>query len=729
MTEHGSNNNDQGNSAASGAAAHFAAAMMPGALHQGALPPGMTMPAAAPVPVTAMPAAAPMPGTAMPAASMAPGMQAVMPAPGTLPQAGNDEAAAAAAAAAAAQAAQFQQYQQFLQFQAFQAQMNAAQGAPAPGAAPGQAAPGVGAVPQMGQGQPAQADMMAQYQQFLQYQSFMQMQQMQQMQMQQVQDQAGVMPQAPGQPPVQPVQQIASQQPVQAVQVAPQIALMPPMQPVMPGMPAVPLAQPAPQPQPQVQQLPQLQPQVPPQAVVPEQSAVPVESALQNVSYLQQQLPGESGGTVAGTGAAGADTGHGAAEAEAASRADAGASSDAVTLAYAGASADAAAVGKTDAGADVRDGRRGRVEYVGVLPAGDERRDSYTGRRRDGAGAVALFERNDGLYELVNRFLRYLGNEKGYSVLTVRSYKEVLGRSIEILCPEDGPALLDEWQNIGRNQVRTLARNFNFTADQERYASSSVVHSLHVISSFFSYLIRRRILNSNPMEFITMPRASKPLPRVLSLNEVDMLSESLKGDSPYDLRNYAMQQLLFASGLRVGELVSLNIGDIDFDMREVRVTGKGNKQRVVPVGREALRALKEYLKVRDTFKPVNNAFFVNRDGTRLSTRSVSAKIRKAAQKCGLDGKVTPHKLRHSFATQMMGNGADLRMVQEMLGHAALGTTQIYTHVDVARLKDVYSRAHPRAVPPDSEFNQQKLREQLTQSLSSLNEMTGDKDQI
>lgn len=714
MTEHGSNNNDQGNSAASGAAAHFAAAMMPGARHQGALPPGMTMPAAAPVP-----------GIAMPAVSMAPGMQAVMPAPGTQPQAGNDEAAAAAAAAAAAQAAQFQQYQQFLQFQAFQAQMNAAQGAPARG----QAVPGVRAVPQMGQwqptqGQPAQADMMAQYQQFLQYQSFMQMQQMQ---MQQVQAQAGVMPQPPGQPPLQQVSQIASQQPVQAVQVAPQIALMPPMQPVMPGMPAVPLAQPAPQSQ--VQQQPQLQPQVPPQPAVPEQSTVLVESALQNVSYLQQQLPGESGGTEAGAGASEADTGHVSAEAEAASRADAGASSDAGTSADAVTSADAAAVGKADVGADVRDGRTGRIEYVGVLPAGDERRDSYTGRRRDGAGAVALFERNDGLYELVNRFLRYLGNEKGYSVLTVRSYKEVLGRSIEILCPEDGPALLDEWQNIGRNQVRTLARNFNFTADQERYASSSVVHSLHVISSFFSYLIRRRILNSNPMEFITMPRASKPLPRVLSLNEVDMLSESLKGDSPYDLRNYAMQQLLFASGLRVGELVSLNIGDIDFDMREVRVTGKGNKQRVVPVGREALRALKEYLKVRDTFKPVNNAFFVNRDGTRLSTRSVSAKIRKAAQKCGLDGKVTPHKLRHSFATQMMGNGADLRMVQEMLGHAALGTTQIYTHVDVARLKDVYSRAHPRAVPPDSEFNQQKLREHLSQSLSSLNEMTGDKDQI
>ena len=711
MTEQGSNNNDQGNSAASGAAAHFAAAMMPGAWHQGALPPGMTMPAAAPVPVTAMPAA-----------SMAPGMQAAMPAPGTQPQAGNDEAAAA-------QAAQFQQYQQFLQFQAFQAQMNAAHGAPAPGAAPGQAGPGVGAVPQMGQGQPtlgqpAQADMMAQYQQFLQYQSFMQMQQMQ---MQQVQAQAGVMPQSPGQLPLQQVSQIASQQPVQAVQAAPQIALMPPMQPVMPGMPAVPLAQPAPQSQ--VQQQPQLQPQLPPQPAVPEQSTVLVESALQNVSYLQQQLPGESGGSEAGAGVSEADTGHGADEAEAASRADAGASSDAGTSAYAGTSADAAAVGKADAGADVRDGRTGRIEYVGVLPAGDERRDSYTGRRRDGAGAVALFERNDGLYELVNRFLRYLGNEKGYSVLTVRSYKEVLGRSIEILCPEDGPALLDEWQNIGRNQVRTLARNFNFTADQERYASSSVVHSLHVISSFFSYLIRRRILNSNPMEFITMPRASKPLPRVLSLNEVDMLSESLKGDSPYDLRNYAMQQLLFASGLRVGELVSLNIGDIDFDMREVRVTGKGNKQRVVPVGREALRALKEYLKVRDTFKPVNNAFFVNRDGTRLSTRSVSAKIRKAAQKCGLDGKVTPHKLRHSFATQMMGNGADLRMVQEMLGHAALGTTQIYTHVDVARLKDVYSRAHPRAVPPDSEFNQQKLREHLSQSLSSLNEMTGDKDQI
>lgn len=358
----------------------------------------------------------------------------------------------------------------------------------------------------------------------------------------------------------------------------------------------------------------------------------------------------------------------------------------------------------------------------------DKRIDPITGRRRDGAKSVELFEENEGLYTLVNTYLRYLKIERAYSFLTIKAYKEVLGRAIKFLGYgiEDEGYALTSWQEVGKREIRSLARSFNFTLDKKRHSSSSVAHSLRIMSSFFNYLIKSKIIISNPMEFITVPKAANTLPRVLSLNEIELLSEQMDGDSPKDIRDYAIEQLLFASGLRVSELVSLNLGDIDFDMKEVRVIGKGDKQRIVPVGRSALEALQRYLSCRATFKPVDNAFFVNRFGTRLTVRSVSKYIKQAANKCGLEGKVTPHKLRHSFATQLLINGADLRMVQEMLGHANLGTTQIYTHVDVAHLRDVYNKAHPRAT---AKANSDEVNQELDKSLDILDNLTKQDDEI
>lgn len=310
-----------------------------------------------------------------------------------------------------------------------------------------------------------------------------------------------------------------------------------------------------------------------------------------------------------------------------------------------------------------------------------------------------LFEQDSGLYHYANLFLRHIRDERGYSPLTFQSYKETLERVIKFLsarpCTASATGLLSSWSMLDKLDMRALSRHLNFKSNDERYSSASIAHAVHVVSSFFTYLQRQHLIATNPMQFITAPKAKNALPRVLSAQEVDQLT-STELKTPQDIRNRAITELLFSSGLRVGELISLNLGDISFDMREVRVVGKGDKERVVPVGRVALEAIERYLAVRSYFKPRDNALFVNRLGTRLNVRTVQTFIKEAAKNTGLTGTVTPHKLRHSFATELLNHGADLRLVQEMLGHSNLGTTQIYTHVDLARLQDVYNHAHPRA---------------------------------
>lgn len=354
------------------------------------------------------------------------------------------------------------------------------------------------------------------------------------------------------------------------------------------------------------------------------------------------------------------------------------------------------------------------------------------------------FPRNDGLYCEVNSFIRYMRDERHFSPLTIRSYKELLGRVIAFLerpVANNARACAGlRWQMVDKQVIRAIGRFLNFkeaptkkagaaasaagtAAEQitgagagyagligqtessgasgtERYASASVAHGINVLSSFFTFLQKRCGLEHNPMVHLHSPKVRNELPRVLSLREVEQLSTGCASvdNSFVAVRDRAIVALLFSSGLRVSELVSLNLYDVDFEMREVRVIGKGNKERVVPVGSVALEALRQYLQMRPMVKPVDNALFVGNRGKRLTTRLVQSHIKAAAEKEELGGRVTPHKLRHAFATQLLSNGVDMRLVQEMLGHANLATTQVYTHIDIKHLQEVYDRAHPRASP-------------------------------
>ena len=358
------------------------------------------------------------------------------------------------------------------------------------------------------------------------------------------------------------------------------------------------------------------------------------------------------------------------------------------------------------------------------------------------------FPRNDGLYCEVNSFIRYMRDERHLSPLTIRSYKELLGRVITFLerpVANNARACAGlRWQMVDKQVIRAIGRFLNFkeapikkagaaagaaasaagtAAEQitgagagyagligqtessgasgtERYASASVAHNINVLSSFFTFLQKRCGLEHNPMVHLHSPKVRNALPRVLSLREVEQLSTGCASvdNSFVAVRDRAIVALLFSSGLRVSELVSLNLYDVDFEMREVRVIGKGNKERVVPVGSVALEALRQYLQMRPMVKPVDNALFVGNRGKRLTTRLVQSHIKAAAEKEELGGRVTPHKLRHAFATQLLSNGVDMRLVQEMLGHANLATTQVYTHIDIKHLQEVYDRAHPRASP-------------------------------
>lgn len=346
-----------------------------------------------------------------------------------------------------------------------------------------------------------------------------------------------------------------------------------------------------------------------------------------------------------------------------------------------------------------------------------------TGEARNWGEMAEFFSREDGLYADANLFLSYIRFEKRYSLATFKSYKEVLARVISLLDKETeaGRWTVKTWNDVGKMQMRSIQRMFAMGQNNTRYASASVAHSIHALSSFFKFLKKREIVDGNQMDFISSPRVKNALPRVLSVNEIDRLtSEPLT--TPNEVRDRAITELLFASGLRISELVSLNLGDIDFDMKEVRVTGKGNKTRIVPVGEVALAAIRNYLDIRNEFKPIDDAVFLNRFGYRITARAIQSRFKKTAIRTGLEGKVTPHKLRHSFATQLLSNGADLRLVQEMLGHSSLAATQIYTHMDLAALKDVVAHSHPRAQPDAKSGRQEEAQDNLSKSqelISSL----------
>lgn len=289
-------------------------------------------------------------------------------------------------------------------------------------------------------------------------------------------------------------------------------------------------------------------------------------------------------------------------------------------------------------------------------------------------------------------FIHYLQVERRLSPHTVSSYARVLTRAALILAKE---TTLTSFAAVDADAMRLLQRAFNFTPEVERRSSRSVAHDLYALSALFKFLLRTDKMQVNPITFIKVPKVKAPLPRVFSAREVTTMLEQ-KGDSPAKLRDLAAAELFYASGLRVAELCSLDLKDLNFPQSEVRVTGKGNKERLVPFGSFAAKALQAYLQVRACFKPDPDceALFLNRLGKRITTRGMELRMQALAQDAGLSG-MTPHKLRHSFATEILSGGADIRSVQELLGHSSLAATQVYTHVNLERLRRVYAKAHPR----------------------------------
>lgn len=290
----------------------------------------------------------------------------------------------------------------------------------------------------------------------------------------------------------------------------------------------------------------------------------------------------------------------------------------------------------------------------------------------------------------IDRFLVHLRMERQVSPHTISNYQRDL-RTLTSWCTERE---LDDWAAITHPDIRVFAA----TLHRRGLASKSIARHLAATRSFFRFLMRENVLSANPALDVTPPKAKKPLPATL---DPDLLSRLLliTGEDAVTRRDHAMLELFYSSGLRLAELCSLDIDDASVITREheVRVTGKGEKTRIVPVGRQARETTERWIKVRRELAAAGeSALFVGARGARIAPRTVQQRIAYWAKKQGIGQHVHPHMLRHSFASHLLESSGDLRAVQELLGHADISTTQIYTHLDFQHLAQVYDKAHPRA---------------------------------
>ncbi len=286
-------------------------------------------------------------------------------------------------------------------------------------------------------------------------------------------------------------------------------------------------------------------------------------------------------------------------------------------------------------------------------------------------------------------FLRHLERERNASPRTVRSYGEDLAQFADHLRRELGhEARPEEVDHL-------LIRGFLAELHRRGLSKASSARKLAALRSFFRYLCREGRLQANPARLLLSPRREKRIPSVLEPPQVERLL-AVEGDSMPALRARAVLELLYATGMRCAELVALDVPEIDLETRSVRVLGKGRKERVVLFGAPAAAALDAWLVERERLRPRSEAAFLNARGGRLSDRSVRALVARRVRQVALERRCSPHTLRHSFATHLLTRGADLRSIQELLGHASLSTTQRYTHVDTRHLLEVYKKAHPRA---------------------------------
>jgi len=303
--------------------------------------------------------------------------------------------------------------------------------------------------------------------------------------------------------------------------------------------------------------------------------------------------------------------------------------------------------------------------------------------------------------KLLEQFLEHLRYERNVSAHTLRNYRIDLEQFLDHLAPagSDGKRRLPDAQEVDHLTIREWLAALH--TDQKK--KSSIARKLAALRTFFQFLVREGVIELNPAKLVSTPRQEKKLPKHLTVEEAVRFIETPDVETDLGKRDRAMLELMYATGVRVAELTTLSLADIDFRNQLIRVTGKRRKQRIVPFGDPAREALQSYLKVREKFllnAPVSKrdeeALFLNYQGTRITTRSVGRMVEKYIRLCAGMHNISPHALRHSFATHLLDGGADLRDIQELLGHARLSTTQVYTHVSMEKLIEVYDKAHPKA---------------------------------
>jgi len=290
--------------------------------------------------------------------------------------------------------------------------------------------------------------------------------------------------------------------------------------------------------------------------------------------------------------------------------------------------------------------------------------------------------------EWIAGFRRHLALERRLSAHTDSNYARDL-RALVKYCDRHG---LNDWGALDSQHVRTFAAHSHAAG----LAPRSIQRRLSAVRSFCNYLVRERALSGNPGYEIRAPKSGRRLPHTLDADQMARLLDMPPGDA-LAARDHALMELLYSSGLRLAELVGLDLPDLDLKDRTVRVLGKGNKSRIIPVGKKAVQALERWLKERlPLVKPIEMALFIGRNGRRLGPRAVQLRVAQWARRQGLHVPVHPHLFRHSFASHLLESSGELRGVQELLGHADISTTQIYTHLDFQHLARIYDRTHPRA---------------------------------
>lgn len=289
----------------------------------------------------------------------------------------------------------------------------------------------------------------------------------------------------------------------------------------------------------------------------------------------------------------------------------------------------------------------------------------------------------------IDKYLNHLSSQRGLSPVTIKNYQRNLAEFIKLL-PEKQ---VTEWIDLESDHVRLMVKQLN----QNGIKARSIATKLSALRSFLEYLVQNEVLTFNPAKGVAAPKLDKPLPKNISVDEVFQLLDMDDEEDPLSIRDQAMMELMYSSGLRLSELVGINLNDLKLREKEIMVLGKGSKQRLLPITKKAVITLQAWMKIRPDFcDPGETALFTSKLKKRISVRSVQARMEKWGLQQNLQSHLNPHKLRHSFATHMLESSGNLRAVQTLLGHADLSTTQVYTHLDFQHLAEVYDKAHPRS---------------------------------